>query len=82
MASNLPHRSTNQSLSDDEAVPETDPSDVLTHSLWAWLDFPNQCFPDLQPTSREVASLQACLWLSGELHHRDREGAKSSRQGV
>ena len=78
----LPYRKTGGSVSDDEAVPDTDPSDVCYIS-----DFvPNAAmltsWPDIQFAPRKTSSLQARCWISGELHYRDREGGKGTCQGV
>ena len=78
----LPYRNTGGSVSDDEAVPDTDPSDVCSILGFATNAAMLMTWPDIQLAPREAPSLQACCWIFGELHHRDREGGKSTRKGV
>lgn len=64
----LPYRNTGGSVSDDEAVPDTDPSDVCRI-----LDFVSDADmltigPDIQLAPRETPSLQARCRIFGELH--------------
>ena len=59
----LPYRQTGGYASDDDAVPNADPSDMSrAHSaIICKLTVP---LIDLRLTARTVAGLEACLWIS------------------
>lgn len=59
----LPYRQTEGYASDDDAVPDTDPSDVgRQHSVVFLKLMPSPI--DFRTTPRTIAGLEACLWIS------------------
>lgn len=62
-AQSLPYRQAEGYASDDDAVPDTDPSDV---SRWHFDMFPKLTAPlvDFRPTPRTITGLEACLRVS------------------
>ena len=77
---NLPYRTTGGSVSDDEAVPEVDPTDVCL--VWLLNDTHADNLTDGWHLTGASSGLEACCWLLGELHFSNRKGSKSAREGV
>ena len=80
MTTSLPHRNTGGSVSDDEAIPDTDPSDVNTVSVPSEINANIRL--DIQLASRKAPSLQACCWIFGELHLGNRESGKTTCERI
>lgn len=82
--SSLPHRGTGMS---DDAVPDTDPSDVrvplcdLLCDLTCLTLVANR-IPDFKDLTRAPSSIQTCCRLLGGLHLYNREDAKDTCKGI
>lgn len=78
VSQSLPHRQAEGYMSDDEAVPDTDPSDV-SQRYSAVLPKLMAPFIDFRTTPRTTAGLEACLRISRELHLCNGENREGTR---